>query len=105
MMIMHFYKSNHSIPHTHQTATSSGADRNRRPGILRLWIRKALLNWERRKMIAILQAMDDHLLRDIGIERCDILRVVNGFTDRDLGMDPVARDVERIEEAHVHSAA
>ena len=53
-------------------------------------------------MIAILQAMDDHLLRDIGIERCDILRVVNGFTDRDLGTGPVALHVEHIE---VHSAA
>lgn len=33
--------------------------------------------WQRRKAIAQLEAMDDYLLKDIGINRSDIRRVVN----------------------------
>lgn len=47
-------------------------------------------NWRRRKMTAALAAMDDRLLRDIGIYREDIRRVVDGFDDRELRMIPVA---------------
>lgn len=46
--------------------------------------------WQRRIMIALLEAMDDWLLRDIGIDRADILDVVNGFDDRELLMAPLS---------------
>ncbi|EAQ04665.1 hypothetical protein OB2597_05265 [Pseudooceanicola batsensis HTCC2597] len=39
--------------------------------------------------------MDDRLLRDIGIERSDIPRVVDVFTDREWAVRPVSPDVEQ----------
>lgn len=59
-------------------------------GLLRRWLRAVVRNWKRRKMIAALQALDDRLLKDIGIYRTDIPRIVAGFDDRELGMVPVA---------------
>lgn len=53
-------------------------------GLLRPWLRAAFRRWQRRKMIAALEAMDDRLLRDIGVHRCNIPRVVDGLIDRDL---------------------
>lgn len=41
-------------------------------------------------MIAALEAMDDQLLRDIGIYRNDIPRVVDGLNDREFSMRPLA---------------
>lgn len=58
------------------------------------WFNAAVRNWKRRKMIAALRAMDDRLLRDIGILRADIPRVAAGFSDRELGMVPVAVSTE-----------
>lgn len=56
--------------------------------ILRSWLRIAMQRHKRRKMIWALEAMDDRLLRDIGIYRNDITRVVDGLDDRDLRMRP-----------------
>lgn len=50
----------------------------------------AVRNWKRRKMIAALQALNDRTLRDIGIDRSEIARVVDGFDDRELAMEPMA---------------
>ena len=58
-------------------------------GLLRRMFRRAVRNWQRRKMIAKLEAMDDRLLRDIGLHRGEIRRLVDGFDDRELGMVPV----------------
>ena len=58
--------------------------------VLRRWLRTANRHWQRRKMIATLEAMDDRTLKDIGIHRGDIARVVDGFDDRELGMVPFA---------------
>ncbi|SEN99546.1 protein of unknown function [Pseudorhodobacter antarcticus] len=55
---------------------------------IRGWLRAAVRSWQRRKMIASLEAMDDWLLRDIGIEHADIASVVNGFNDHELMMTP-----------------
>lgn len=57
---------------------------------LRQWLQSAARQWERRKMIAALEAMDDRLLRDIGIYRKDIPRVVDGLDDREIRMRPLA---------------
>lgn len=46
--------------------------------------------WRRRKLIATLEALDDRLLRDIGIVRGDIKHLVDGINDRKLRMVPVA---------------
>lgn len=59
-------------------------------GIVRRWARAVTKNWKRRRMIAALHAMDDRLLRDIGIYRNDIERVVDGFDERELRMVPIA---------------
>ncbi|WP_353890450.1 DUF1127 domain-containing protein [uncultured Aliiroseovarius sp.] len=53
--------------------------------------------WQRRRAIAQLEAMDDALLRDMGIYRADIRRVVNGFSDRDLGLTRSARVSEKVD--------
>jgi uncharacterized protein YjiS (DUF1127 family) len=58
--------------------------------VIRRWLQAAARNWKRRKMIASLEAMDDWLLRDIGIERGDIISVVNGFDERELMMAPMS---------------
>ena len=42
-------------------------------------------------MVAALEAMDDRVLRDIGVNRNDIRRVVAEFDDRELRMVPVAQ--------------
>ncbi|MBK8440367.1 MAG: DUF1127 domain-containing protein [Rhodobacter sp.] len=47
-------------------------------------------HWQRRRMIRALQAMDDRLLRDIGLARGDIEAVVDSFDDRELQMVPLA---------------
>ncbi len=62
----------------------------KRNGLFRKWMVLAKQQWQRRKMIAALEAMDDRLLRDIGIYRGDIKRVVDGFDDRELRMVPLA---------------
>lgn len=46
---------------------------------------------QRRKAIAELEAMDDVLLRDIAIDRSEIRRAVDGFSDRDLGLTRSAK--------------
>ncbi|MCP1169518.1 DUF1127 domain-containing protein [Limimaricola litoreus] len=61
------------------------------PGVIRRGIAAAMRGWQRRKMIAALEAMDGRLLRDIGIYRGDIKNVVYGLDDRELRMTPVAR--------------
>lgn len=58
--------------------------------------------WKRGRMIKELEAMDDRLLRDIGIERGDIERVVDGFDERELRMVPLAptpTEVETVDDA------
>ena len=49
-----------------------------------------LRDWRRRRMTAVLRAMDDRLLDDIGIDRRDIGRIVDSLDDRKLGMPSVA---------------
>jgi len=86
----HVFKS---ITH-HFPPPRAASQRNRKPGAFRRWLRTTFLQWQRRKMIETLRGMDDRLLRDIGIGRSDIPRVVNGLTDRELSMRPVSSDVE-----------
>ncbi len=59
--------------------------------ILRGW-QNAVQNWQRRKMIAALEALDDRTLLDIGIHRGEINRVVDGFSDAGRRMAPIAPD-------------
>jgi uncharacterized protein YjiS (DUF1127 family) len=43
------------------------------------WIRQAIRReWELRHAVAELENLSDHLLKDIGISRCDIRHVVRG---------------------------
>ncbi|WP_193143305.1 MULTISPECIES: DUF1127 domain-containing protein [unclassified Meridianimarinicoccus] len=52
---------------------------------------RAIRSLRRRKMIAMLESLDNNTLRDIGLNRRDIVRVVNEFDDRELGMAPLAQ--------------
>ncbi|MDF1609328.1 DUF1127 domain-containing protein [Hoeflea sp. YIM 152468] len=61
-----------------------------RLAIFRRLFRLVLRRWRRRKMIAALDALDDRLLRDIGIYRGDIKHLVKQFDDRELRMAPVS---------------
>jgi len=61
--------------------------------ILRWW-QSAVQNWQRRRMIAALAALDDRILMDIGIPRGEIERVVDGFDARELRMQPIAAKTE-----------
>lgn len=64
-------------------------------GVLRQWLRSAVRRRQRNRLIAELHAMDDRLLRDIGIYRGDIRRVVDGFDDREMAMTPFAPKGDR----------
>lgn len=86
----HVFKSN--TPHFPPPRTAS--QRDSKPGAFRRWLRSTFLQWQRRKMIETLRGMDDRLLRDIGIDRSDIPRVVDCLTDRELSMRPVSPDVQ-----------
>lgn len=79
----------------HLPANRIPGQHNRKSGAFWEWFRTAFRNRERRKMIQTLQGMDDRLLRDIGIERSDIPRVVDVFTDREWAVRPVSPDVEQ----------
>ncbi len=52
-------------------------------------LRRLIKGWKRRKMMASLESMEDRLLRDIGIQRTDIKRLVYGFDEYELSMVPV----------------
>ncbi len=82
---MHTYtdKTMLNQPAHHNTAE------NHRGG-LRQWLAGASRQWQRRRMIAALHAMDDRLLRDIGLHRGNIESVVDGFDDHELRMTPLA---------------
>ena len=55
------------------------------------WFFGGVINrWHRHRMIRAFEAMDDRLLRDIGLERGDIEALVASFDDRELRMVPVA---------------
>ncbi len=70
----------------------------RRDGLsLRRWLSAAARQWQRGRMNAALEAMDDRLLRDIGIYRSDIWRVVDGLSDRELRMAPLAPSADPVE--------
>ncbi len=59
-------------------------------GILARLVRSARRKWKRSKAVSDLCALSDRELRDIGIFRGDISRVVSQFDDRDLGLAPAA---------------
>ena len=73
---------------THRTGSEKG-------GILRRWLQTFVRQWKRRKMIASLVSMDDRLLRDIGVQRSEIRSIVDGLSDGELGMNPLAPNHEQ----------
>ena len=74
----------------HRTARQ----RNRTSQAVRRWLGTAFRRWQRRKLIEALRRMDDRMLRDIGIDRSDLSRVVDGFMDRKPRMRPVSSHVD-----------
>ena len=80
--VMYQQSFNREMPYVPQLTSGGRQEQGRKGGF---W-RRIFRQWQRRKMIATLQAMDDHLLFDIGVSRGDIPRIVDSFTDRELGM-------------------
>ncbi|WP_418591565.1 DUF1127 domain-containing protein [Ponticoccus sp. (in: a-proteobacteria)] len=74
----------------HLSAPRTDRQNPRKPGALRLWLRAAFRKFQRRKMIEALQGMDNRLLRDIGIERSEIPRLVDGLIEREPAMRSVS---------------
>ena len=70
--------------------TMNGIAKAANDGPLRRAARAVIKSWKRRRMVASLEAMEDRLLRDIGIYRGDIKRVVYGYDAYDLSMGTVA---------------
>lgn len=68
----------------------TSASNPRRMSVISRWWQNAVQNWQRRKMIAALEALDDRTLLDIGVHRGEIRRVVEGFNDAELRMAPLA---------------
>ncbi len=66
----------------------------RRNAIGRMFDR-TVRDWRRRRMIAALDAMDDRILNDIGLQRGDIGRVVRTLDARELRMVPLAPPARR----------
>lgn len=76
------------VPNTPSARSESG-------GLLRRLVRNAVRQSKRRRMIGALHAMDDWLLRDIGLDRDDIPRLVDGLSDRELRMNPLKQAQQR----------
>ena len=80
--------------HQKTNASYAGIPLKKSNQLLSRWLRSAVRAWQRRKMIAALSALDDRTLRDIGMHRGEIERVVDRFEDRELQMAPVAPEAE-----------
>ncbi len=85
------------LPHRQQGTLAESTKPKRIDGMLHRWLRNAARQWRRRKMIAALEAMDERLLRDIGIYRSDIHRVVDGLNNRELRVRPIAPSANPVE--------
>ncbi len=95
--VMHPYLSNEKFSFASQRPTPGFRDRSVTTlGVLRRWFQASLRRWQRRRMIAALEALDDRLLRDIGIYRGEIRRIVGSFDDRELRMTPVSTKVSQL---------
>lgn len=68
-------------PSTPLFPAASGISKRGGRGGLRWFLTAAMRNWQRRKMIATFNAMDDHILSDIGLCRGDIERTVDSFDE------------------------
>ncbi|MCL3883179.1 DUF1127 domain-containing protein [Marivita sp. GX14005] len=88
---MHPFLSHHDYLSASPAHALPRHEQPRKAGTLRRWLGRAFRRWQRQRMIAAFAAMDDRLLRDIGISRSDIPRVVDSLDDRELRMVPVAR--------------
>lgn len=79
----------HTKHHLSDHAVTS-ASNPRRMSVISRWWHTTVQNWQRRKMIAALEALDDRTLLDIGVHRGEIRRVVEGFNEAELRMVPIA---------------
>jgi uncharacterized protein YjiS (DUF1127 family) len=82
------------------TPAFDGRERDESIGIFRRLFRSAIIKWQRRKMTAALEALDDRILRDIGICRREIPRVVDGLSHRELRMAPLASTATSVGAEH-----
>ncbi len=77
------------LPHQNDLTHSMPKEAAGTGSVLRKLIRAAVRRWQQHKLITSLHALDDRQLRDIGLYRNDIKRVVHGFDDVELGMVPL----------------
>ncbi|WP_341864195.1 DUF1127 domain-containing protein [Gymnodinialimonas sp. 57CJ19] len=69
-----------------------------RSGMLARLLTSASLRWKRNRMISAFNAMDDHVLRDIGIHRTQIEQFVDSLSTRELDMAPLAQTPPKVSE-------
>jgi uncharacterized protein YjiS (DUF1127 family) len=62
------------------------------PGRLVAGLRRLMSNWRKRHRLLELQQLDDHILKDIGIDRVDLIEAANG----PLGIDPLCELERRV---------
>ena len=62
-------------------------------GLLQRWLERAITNWQRRKTVAALAALDDRMLLDIGLERGALEDFADVLVERErwLASPPVER--------------
>lgn len=59
--------------------------------LLREWLSSIMRKWRRRKMIAMYETLDDHILWDIGLSRGEIKDMVNNLDAQKLREKPSAQ--------------
>lgn len=78
---------------------------DQRRGPLHTLVRAVIRNHRRRQMVRTLQALDDRLLRDIGIPRSDIYRVVSDADAHQHERRPAVATAPDMEQAPYQQAA
>lgn len=82
------------IKHKPQRSVAARIDKSPMANLILRWWTTAIRNWQRRKMIAALKAMDGRILLDIGIHPAEIESFVDGLDSAELRMVPIEPEPE-----------
>lgn len=82
------------IKHKPQHSVAARIDNSPMANLILRWWTTAIRNWQRRKMIAALKALDGRILLDIGIHPAEIESFVDGLDSTELRMVPIEPEPE-----------
>ncbi len=85
---MHPYMTHHDYKISLFPEKSPLRDKSSLRRTLGRWVKAATQSYQNKRMVAALDALDDRILRDIGLTRGEIHGVVYGYDDLELGMTP-----------------